>query len=63
LGTQDFARVRIGIGPPKGDPVEFVLAPFRRSERPAVEEALERACEAVVVWLEEGVDACMAAFN
>lgn len=63
LGTQDFARLRVGIGPPKGDPVRFVLEKFRKNERPLVEEAVEAASRACVVWAGEGIDACMSAFN
>lgn len=63
LGTRDFARLRVGIGPPKGDPVEFVLEKFRKNERPLVEEAVEAASRACAVWAREGIDACMSAVN
>jgi PTH1 family peptidyl-tRNA hydrolase len=63
LGTDEFARLRVGIGPPKGDPVEFVLDCFSDTERPAVEEVVVKAAEACRVWVLEGVDACMSAFN
>ncbi len=63
LGTSDFARLRIGIGPPKGDPVEFVLSEFRKNEEPAIEEAVSKAAEACAVWVRDGIDACMNAFN
>jgi PTH1 family peptidyl-tRNA hydrolase len=63
LGTEEFARLRIGIGPPKGDPVEFVLKPFRKTEEGEVEEAVTRAAEACEIWLRGGIDECMSAFN
>ncbi len=63
LGTQEFARLRVGIGPPKGDPVEFVLERFKRNERPLVEEAVEAASRACAVWVRDGMEACMSAFN
>ncbi len=63
LGTADFPRLRIGIGPLDGDPVEFVLADFAESERPLVEEAVSNAAAACAVWVRDGVDACMNAFN
>lgn len=63
LGSAEFARLRVGIGPPKGDPVNFVLEPFRKVERPLVKEAVSNARRACAVWVADGVDACMSAFN
>lgn len=63
LGTQDFARLRIGIGPLKGDPVDFVLTRFKRSESSSIKEAVEKAAAACAVWVAGGIDACMSAFN
>ncbi len=63
LGSQDFARVRVGIGSPKGDPVSFVLDSFSKSERPLVKEAVARAAQACTVCILDGIDACMSAFN
>lgn len=63
LGSTEFARLRVGIGPPRGDPVDFVLEPFRKVERPLVREAVSNARRACAVWVAEGVDACMSAFN
>lgn len=49
LGTRDYARLRIGIGRPhpRQDPADYVLSRFPRGEQAALEDALERACEAV----------------
>lgn len=65
LGTQDFPRVRIGIGrpPPGQDEVAYVLSPFLREEQAAVQEALERAADAVACALAEGMEAAMNRFN
>jgi len=63
LGTREFARLRVGIGPPKGEAVEFVLREFRKNERPLVEEAVETAARACAVWVRDGMEACMSAFN
>ncbi|MGV3488443.1 MAG: aminoacyl-tRNA hydrolase [Tuberibacillus sp.] len=54
VGSQNFKRVRVGIGRPEGrQPViDFVLKPFSKEERPIVEETIERAalaCKAAVV--------------
>ena len=49
LGTEEFARLRIGIGsPPDGwDPADYVLARFAAAERPVIDEAVATAAEAV----------------
>ena len=58
LGTQEFARVRIGIAPEKN-----ILKPFRKSQLKPVGDAIETATEAVGVILKEGVAAAMNRFN
>lgn len=65
LHTRDFLRVRIGIGKPP-DPrrgADHVLARFTRTEREAVDVALEVAADAVEAILSEGVEAAMTRFN
>jgi len=63
LGTGNFARLRIGIGPLKGDPVDFVLTKFKKREEAVVAEAIDKAAGACAVWVSEGIEACMNAFN
>ena len=55
LGTDEFARLRIGIGaPPDGwSWPDFVLSKFTKEEIPAMEQAVARAIEAIVVWARE----------
>jgi PTH1 family peptidyl-tRNA hydrolase len=65
LHTQDFLRVRIGIGKPPGrqEGADHVLRRFGKSERELVEVAVEQAADAVEVILAEGVTAAMNRFN
>lgn len=63
LGTNAYPRLRIGVGSPQGDPVDYVLGRFRASERPVIEEAIERAAEAVAVWWRDGIQTCMNRYN
>lgn len=65
LGTQDFPRVRVGIGDkPKGmDLADYVLGHFPREEREQVEAGVKDGARAVEVFLTEGVDAAMNQFN
>jgi PTH1 family peptidyl-tRNA hydrolase len=58
LGTQEFARVRIGIAPEKN-----ILRPFRKSQLKQVGDAIGTAAEAVDVILKKGIAAAMNQFN
>jgi PTH1 family peptidyl-tRNA hydrolase len=70
LGTNVITRVRLGIRPigSDGQPVpvsgeEFVLRPFKRSQKQEVEEAVGRGAAAVESILAEGVEKSMTVFN
>ncbi|MEW5701337.1 MAG: aminoacyl-tRNA hydrolase [Candidatus Zixiibacteriota bacterium] len=65
LGTEQFARVRCGIGPlPAGvDAAEFVLDPFGPGELIAAREMAARAAEAVAMVLARGLVAAADAYN
>lgn len=65
LGTDQFARLRMGIGPvpEQWDPADFVLGKFGTHERKAVDEQVARAREAVLIWVEQGILAAMNKFN
>jgi PTH1 family peptidyl-tRNA hydrolase len=65
LGTDQFPRLRIGIGsPPQGwDVSDYVLSRFVDEERESIEAAIARAADAVLTWASEGTDRCMNQFN
>jgi peptidyl-tRNA hydrolase, PTH1 family len=65
LGTQEFTRIRLGIGPdhPIGDGARYVLAPFKKAQLEVVSEVLDQASDAVRVILADGVQAAMNRFN
>ncbi len=65
VGSREFPRLRIGIGPlPAGeDAADYVLAPFDRDERPLLERSLDEAEEALEMILAGGLDRAMARFN
>ncbi|HJT63950.1 MAG TPA: aminoacyl-tRNA hydrolase [Candidatus Limnocylindria bacterium] len=62
LGTDQFARLRVGIGR-NGEMVDHVLSTFSRGEEELAREAIATAADAVELWLAEGVEAAMNAFN
>ena len=65
LGSDRFARVKIGIGRPPDDvdPRDYVLAPVPARERAVLEEAVLQAAKAVECWVGEGLMAAMNRFN
>jgi len=66
LQRQDYARLRIGVGPvPAGldDLADFVLGPLEADEARAIDELLDPMADAVECWLLEGVERAMNRFN
>ncbi|OGW61255.1 MAG: aminoacyl-tRNA hydrolase [Nitrospirae bacterium RBG_16_64_22] len=66
LGMGAFARVRVGIGrPPRNgeDAAEYVLSPFTKTERPLIEEAIDKAAEAAAMLAEGRTAEAMNRFN
>ena len=63
LGTQDYARLRVGVGAGEEDLVDHVLGRFRPSERPLIEDAISLAVQEVSLWVCQGVDECMNRYN
>jgi PTH1 family peptidyl-tRNA hydrolase len=65
LGTQDFPRLRIGIGRPPGrmDAAAYVLQDFSEEESETLPEILDRGVKAVLTFITEGVDIAMNQYN
>jgi peptidyl-tRNA hydrolase, PTH1 family len=67
LGTEAFARLRVGVGRPppdfRGDAAAFVLEAFASAERPGVETLVDRAADAVELFVDRGLAAAMNATN
>jgi PTH1 family peptidyl-tRNA hydrolase len=62
LHTNEFDRLRVGIGR-AGETVDYVLATFKHGERELATEAVATAADAAELWLREGIDAAMNAYN
>jgi len=65
LGTQDFARLRLGIGPPQdtSPATDFVLARFEPEEEETVEEMVAIASQAVIFAAGHPLDEVMSKYN
>ena len=69
LGTQDYGRLRIGVGPSeerKGiykDLADFVLSPFARDEREDILALMPQLTATVETWLNEGLEKAMNLHN
>lgn len=65
LGSQEFSRIRIGIGRPDAGRtvIDHVLSPFPTADRAAVEAVLERAADAATFAVEYGFALAMNRFN
>ena len=65
LGSQEFPRLRVGIGRPPGgeDAVDYVLSDFTLEERAVMEGVYERVLGAVECWLREGMVEAMGRYN
>ncbi len=65
LGTQEFARVKVGVGskPEGGDLARHVLSRFSRKEEKIISESLDTAAEAVEMIVGQGIDKAMNRYN
>jgi len=65
LGTKDVVRLRIGIGRPPGrmDPAAYVLQNFSRDEMKVLPEIVDRAADAALTFVVDGLNKAMNKYN
>ena len=65
LGTQEFPRIRIGVGekPKNWDLADYVLGRFADEEQPVIREALGRAANACKCIITDGIEEAMNRYN
>lgn len=65
LGTQEFARIKVGIGskPRNMDLADYVLSRFSKGEQELMDQAYQQAAKAAVAMMTDGLDAAMNHFN
>lgn len=66
LGSEAFPRIKIGVGSkpsPEADMIQWVLGKFPPDDQRAIDDAVQRAAQAALLYLQEGPDRAMARFN
>jgi PTH1 family peptidyl-tRNA hydrolase len=68
LRSQEYSRLRIGVGPPagrerRGDLADFVLDRMGKAEATTIRELMPRLAEAAETWVNEGIEVAMNRFN
>lgn len=65
LGTSEYPRLRIGLDapPPQMAGRDYVLGRATEEQRKRLDPAVERAAEAIVAWMEKGIEWAMSRFN
>src|SRR5205823_1234392 len=65
IGTNEYARVRIGIGKPPGrkEGVDHVLQGFSKKDQPTIDVAVEQAADAALTVVNDGVEAAQQRFH
>jgi PTH1 family peptidyl-tRNA hydrolase len=68
LGTDEFVRLRLGIGKPEGPnakerTVDYVLSNFTAEEQRTLGELVGKAADAADLWVREGLASAMNRFN
>ncbi len=71
IGTEDFYRVRVGIGRPEADTspakdesvIDYVLNDFTREEKKIIDETIPKVSDAIALLLSKGIAAAMNKYN
>ena len=65
LGTDEFPRLRFGIGPvpERWHPPDFVLGKFAESEKETVDRCRKLSCDAIEAWITAGIQNAMNKYN
>ena len=63
LGTEDIKRIKVGIGEPTYDSIDYVLSKPSKEERELINEAIDNAVDALKMILSKNFDIAMNNFN
>ena len=63
LNSNDFDRLKIGIGRDKNETKDYVLTPFAGTDKKQIDEAVALSVDAVKMWLQQGIAPAMNQYN
>ena len=63
LGSDEFIRIRVGIGHPENDEVSYVLGDFSPEDRQVIDKAVKQVSDIIDCILSEGIETAMNRFN
>ncbi|MGC3945413.1 MAG: aminoacyl-tRNA hydrolase [Chryseolinea sp.] len=65
LGTNAYPRLRVGIDPPPQfvPGRDYVLGRWSAEQKEKINPALDRACGAILTWVDRGIEKAMSQFN
>ena len=63
LGTENIKRIKVGIGEPEYDAIDYVLGKPNKEEKELIDEAINNAVEALKMILRKNFDVAMNQFN
>ena len=63
LSTEEFKRIRVGIGEPEFDAIDYVLGKPLKEEQPLIDEAIHDAVEAIKEAIKSDFERAMSRFN
>lgn len=63
LSSQEFPRIRVGIGRPEDETIDWVLGKFSSDEKPIAAEMIIKAADAVECWVKYGIQKAMNEYN
>ncbi len=63
LSSQEFPRIRGGIGRPEHNTINWVLGKFTAEEKPYIDAMVVKAADAVEAWVKYGIEKAMSEYN
>lgn len=63
LAAKDFVRFRLGIGPSRADPVDFLLSEFESKEKTEADKMVKKAATILQFALKKGIEAAMSRYH
>jgi len=63
LTSEEFPRLRMGIGAPGGSQIDYVLGEFDGADEITMQEVVQRAADAVELLIKDGIQPAMNSFN